>query len=391
MGAKTGRGVRRRWDTVSQSEIRAMSVECEKVGGINLAQGVCDVPLPDVVRLGAQKAMDAGCNTYTRFDGLTELRSAIAGKVKRFNGICCDPETEVVVTSGSTGAFYSACLALLEPGDEVILFEPTYGYHVSTLLAVGAKPVYVTLRGRKWDFSPEDLKRVVTDRTKGILVNTPANPSGKVFSLEELTWIADFAKENDLFVFTDEIYEYIVYGGGKHISPATLPGMAERTITISGYSKTFSITGWRVGYCVADQRWAQMIGYMHDLVYVCAPAPLQKGVADGIVALSTSDYYAQLLADLTKKRERICRTLQNIGLTPHMPEGAYYVLADVSRLPGSTGKERAMGLLKKTGVACVPGEAFFNDPSDGYSWARFCFAKTDSDLEDACRRLSELR
>ncbi len=368
-----------------------MSVECEKIDGINLAQGVCDVPLPDSVRLGAQKAMDAGCNTYTRFDGLTELRKAIAGKVRSFNGISCDPETDVVVTSGSTGAFYSACLALLEPGDEVILFEPTYGYHVSTLLAVGVQPVYVTLRGREWGFSPEDLKLVLTNRTKGILVNTPANPSGKVFTFEELTWIADFAKENDLFVFTDEIYEYIVYNGGRHISPATLPGMAERTITISGYSKTFSITGWRVGYCVADRRWAQMIGYIHDLVYVCAPAPLQRGVADGIVALGRSDYYMKLLRDLEGKRDLICRTLKEIGLVPHVPVGAYYVLADISRLPGRTGKERSMWLLDKTRVACVPGEAFFHNADDGYSLARFCFAKTTLDLNEACRCLEKLQ
>jgi aminotransferase len=387
---KIGLEVSQRCGAVSQSEIRAMSVECEKHGGINLAQGVCDVPLPDPVRRGAQKAIDDGCNTYTRHDGLAELRTAIAGKVKSFNGITCDPETEVVVTSGSTGAFMSACMALLDPGDEVILFEPTYGYHVTTLLSVGVNPVYVTLRGREWSFFPADLKLVLTDRTKGILVNTPANPSGKVFTFEELSWIADFARENDLFVFTDEIYEYIVYGGGKHISPATLPGMAERTITISGYSKTFSITGWRVGYCVADRRWAQMIGYMHDLVYVCAPSPLQRGVADGIVALAKSDYYEKLLADLTEKRDLICRTLRGVGLIPHVPYGAYYVLADVSRLAGSTSKERAMGLLRQTGVACVPGEAFFHDPSDGFQLARFCFAKTTADLQEACQRLSRL-
>jgi aminotransferase len=367
-----------------------MSVECEKFGGINLAQGVCDVPLPDPVRRGAQKAIDEGCNTYTRHDGLADLRTAIAGKVKSFNGIACDPETEVVVTSGSTGAFMSACMALLNPGDEVILFEPTYGYHVTTLLSVGVRPVFVTMRGRGWNFSPDELKRVLTDRTKGILVNTPANPSGKVFSFEELTWIADFARENDLFVFTDEIYEYIVYGGGKHISPASLPGMAERTVTISGYSKTFSITGWRVGYCVADRRWAEMIGYMHDLVYVCSPAPLQRGVAEGIVALEKSDYYSKLLSDLTEKRDRICQTLQSVGLTPHIPAGAYYVLADVSRLPGESSKEKAMDLLRRTGVACVPGEAFFHEGSQGYSLARFCFAKTTTDLEEACQRLSRL-
>ena len=270
---------------IAQSEIRAMTIECARVGGINLAQGVCDTELPLPVGQGAKEAIDAGINSYTRYDGLKELRYAIANKMKDYNGIDTDPESEIIVSAGSTGAFYCACLALLNSGDEVILFEPYYGYHINTIHAAEAVPTYVGLKAPDWTFSPEDLERVVTPRTKGIMINTPANPSGKVFTRTELEWIAEFADRHDLFVFTDEIYEYFLYDGRKHISPASLPGMAERTITISGYSKTFSITGWRIGYTVSHAKWAQMIGYLNDLIYVCAPAPLQMGVAKGILEL----------------------------------------------------------------------------------------------------------
>ncbi len=373
---------------IVQAEIRAMSIECEKVGGINLAQGVCDTEVPLPVRRGAQVAVDQGINSYTRFDGLTELREAIARKMRDYNGITADPETEITVSAGSTGAFYCACLALLNPGDEVILFEPYYGYHVNTLLAVEAVPSYVTMRPPDWTFMQEDLERAMTPRTKGIMINTPANPSGKVFNRIELEWIADFASRHDLFVFTDEIYEYFLYDGRCHLSPASLPGMAERTITISGFSKTFSITGWRIGYSVSHARWAQMIGYMNDLIYVCAPSPLQYGVAVGIEELKP-EFYRELSAAYAKKRNRICNALEKAGLPPCVPQGAYYVLANVSRLPGATSKEKAMYLLCKTGVASVPGEAFFHG-EDGANLVRFCFAKTDAELDEACRRIERL-
>ena len=258
---------------IVQSEIRVMSVECERIKGINLAQGICDTPVPEVVREGARNAMDRGINSYTRAEGLADLRRAVAEKMRRFNSLDCDPETEVIIHSGSTGAFYASCLALLNPGDEVILFEPFYGYHLNTLTAVEVKPVFVTLQAPDWQFRPQDLEAVVTPRTRAIMINSPANPSGKVFTRQELEWLADFARRHDLFVFTDEIYEYFIYEG-SHISPATLPGMRERTITISGYSKTFSITGWRIGYIICDRKWAQSIAYFHDLIYVCAPALL---------------------------------------------------------------------------------------------------------------------
>ncbi len=378
----------KRYEWVLQSEIRNMSIECDRMGGINLSQGVCDTEVPLVVRQGAQEAMDKGVNTYTRYDGLDELREAIAVKQERFTGMKVDSQREIIVSGGATGALYCACLALLNPGDEVILFEPYYGYHVSTLVATQGVPVYVRTLPPDWGFGYEDLERARTERTRAIMVNTPSNPSGKVFSRAELEIIARFAEDHDLFVFTDEIYEHFVYDGLKHIPPATLPGMAERTITISGLSKTFSITGWRIGYCLCDAKWAQTIGYFNDLVYVCAPAPLQMGVARGLLELEP-DYYRKLSVEYRDKRDKVCDALVGAGLQPYSPCGAYYILADISRLPGETSKERAMHLLRKTGVACVPGEAFYHDDA-GESLARFCYAKDNAVLDEACFRLARL-
>jgi aminotransferase len=379
-------GERHTW--VMQSEIRNMSIECDRVKGINLSQGVCDLEVPTAVLQGAKAAMDAGFNTYTRYDGLAELRQAIAHKQKRFTGMEADPETEIIVSAGATGAFYCACLALLNPGEEVILFEPYYGYHISTLVATQAVPVYVRMEPPDWTFSDQDLEKVLSPKTRGIMINTPANPSGKVFTRKELERLAAFAAQHDLFVFTDEIYEHFVYDGNSHIPPATLPGMKERTITISGLSKTFSITGWRVGYSICDAKWAQTIGYFNDLVYVCAPAPLQIGVARGLMDLGR-DYYETLAREYVDKRDKICAALSRAGLTPCQPQGAYYVLADLSRIPGEGSKEKAMNLLRLSGVACVPGEAFYHDEA-GENLARLCFAKEDIVLDEACRRLEKL-
>lgn len=380
--------ISRKASRIIQAEIRSMSIECERVNGINLAQGVCDTEVPLPVRRGAQMAIDEGVNSYTRYDGIAELRHAIARKMKTYNGIDANPENEIVVSSGSTGSFYCACLALLNPGDEVILFEPYYGYHINTLLAADAVPVYVRMQAPDWTFDPSDLEKIVTPRTRGIMINTPANPSGKIFTREELERIADFARRHDLFVFTDEIYEYFLYDGRKHISPATLPGMSERTITISGLSKTFSITGWRIGYSISNAKWAKMIGYINDLVYVCAPAPLQLGVAKGLVELD-SNYYSNLRKDYSKKRNMICSVLKRVGLTPSIPQGAYYILADVTNLAGKTSKDKAMHILSKTGVASVPDEAFFSSPIEKH-FVRFCFAKDDRELAEACKRLEKL-
>jgi len=382
------RQINQRMAALAHSEIRAMTQACIQAKGLNFAQGVCDTPAPPIVLRAAAEAMEQGKNVYSRFDGLSELRQAIAKKLAQYNGIMADPETDVTVSAGATGSFHCACLALLNPGEEVILFEPYYQYHVSALSAVESVPVPVKMRAPDWTFSVSDIERALTPRTRAIVVNSPGNPSGKVFSRQELESIAGLAQEHDLFVFTDEIYEYFLYDGRTHVSMATLPGMADRTITIGGYSKTFSITGWRIGYSVAAARWAQAIGAMNDLLYVCAPTPLQAGVAAGIRELPDS-FYRDLSHDYQRKRDRFCLALTNAGLTPSIPQGAYYVLADTSRLPGTTGKERAMFLLDKIGLASVPGEAFFSGP-EGRDFMRFSYAKIDADIDDACRRIARI-
>jgi aminotransferase len=373
---------------LAQSDIRAMTLACAKVKGINMSQGVCDTPVPPIVIQAAKAAMDRGHNIYSRFDGISELRQAIASKLASYNRITADPETNITVSAGATGSFQATCMALLNPGDEVILFEPFYAYHVQAILAVEAVPRYVTMQAPEWTFDIQELERAITPKTKALVVNTPGNPSGKVFTRKELEQIAEVACRHDLMVITDEIYEYFVFDGREHISVATLPNMADRTITIGGYSKTFSITGWRIGYSVAEATWAKAIGAMSDVLYVCAPTPLQYGVAAGIRELSDS-FYVGLAKEHQQKRDRFCRALEKASLPPCVPQGAYYVLADVSRLPGKTGRERAMYLLDKTGIAGVPGEAFFDGP-EGNRFMRFCMAKTDDDLEQASVRIEKI-
>ena len=373
---------------VVQSEIRAMTAACDAMGGVNLAQGVCDTEVPEVVAEGANRAIRNGLNIYTRMDGIERLRRAIAAKAERTLGIAVDPDREVLVTSGVTGAFQAAAMALLNPADEVLLFEPFYGYHASTLRAIRAKAVPVALGAPDWGLDIAAVRAAITPKTRAMLINTPSNPAGKVFLREELEALAEIAEEFDLFVFTDEIYEHFIYGGVKHISPATLPGMRERTILMSGFSKTFSVTGWRVGYLIADAKWVPSIGYFHDLTYVCAPAPLQQGCADGVERLGT-DFYEGLAREHQLKRTMIVDALRDAGIQPHVPDGAYYVLASAENLPGATAAEKARALLAKTGVASVAGSAFFR-PGKGEDLLRFCFAKMDKDLAEACRRLRAL-
>jgi aminotransferase len=370
---------------IIQSEIRSMSVECDRIGGVNLAQGICDTELPDSVAQGVVQAIHDGHNIYTRLDGIASLRRAIAAKLAEYNGLTVDPDSEVLVTAGATGAFYAAGLALLNPGDEVLIFEPFYGYHVSTLISLRVQPVVVPLAAPNWQLDLGALRRSITPRTRALVLNTPANPSGKVFTLNELQSIATLAIEHDLFVFTDEIYEYFLFDGARHISVATLPGMAERTITISGFSKTFSITGWRVGYLAASSQWLPSIGYFHDLTYVCSPAPLQHGAAAGLLKL-TDSFYKQLAAEYQMKRDQLCHALTKAGLTPSIPSGAYYVLADASRIKGETAASKARNLLAATGVAAVAGSAFFSQ-GVGEKALRFCFGKKKNDLDRACDAL----
>ncbi len=370
---------------ITQSEIRSMTVECDRVGGVNLAQGVCDTELPAAVKQGAIRAIEDGHNIYTRLDGIALLREAISRKLAHYNHLTADPQSQVLVTSGATGALYATCLALFNPGDEIILFEPFYGYHLNTLLSLRLQPVLVPMETGTWAVNPADLRRAITPRTRAIIVNTPSNPSGKVFTRAELERISALAIEHDLFVLTDEIYEYFLYSGAGHISPATLPGMAERTVTISGFSKTFSITGWRIGYLAADPQWLPAIGYFHDLTYVCSPSPAQYGAAAGLASLPDS-FYTELAADHRQKRDLLCDALTAAGLTPSIPDGAYYVLADATPIPGETAREKARALLARTGVAAVAGSAFFGK-GRGEHILRFCFAKKQPDLERACHQL----
>ncbi len=377
-----------------QSEIRAMTVACSDAGGINLAQGVCDTDPPHPVVEAAIEAIRSGQNIYTRLDGIAPLREAIAQKLASFNGLPVDPQTQLLVTSGATGAMNAALLALLNAGDECVVLEPFYGYHVSTLRAMRAVPIATPLTGPEFALDADRLRAAITPRTRAIILNSPSNPSGKVFSRSELEALAEIAIEHDLFVFTDEMYEYFIYDGAQHISLATIPGMAERTITISGFSKTFSVTGWRLGYLAASERWLPAIGYFHDLIYVCAPSPLQHGAAAGLLQLPQS-FYTELAEEYHGKRDALCTSLTRAGLTPSIPTGAYYVLADSARIPGADAKQKARRLLADTGIAAVAGSAFFATDSGGVNpgenLLRFCFAKKHDELAEACRRLDAYR
>jgi aminotransferase len=370
-----------------------MSVACTAVNGINLAQGVCDTDPPHVVVEAAIAAIHEGHNIYARADGIAPLRAAIAGKLAHFNRLTVDPATQVLVTTGATGALHAALLALLDPGDECVVFEPFYGYHVSTLLSQRVVPVIVPLAHGTWAIDFDRVRAAITPRTRALILNTPSNPCGKVFTLHELEQLAEIAIAHDLFVFTDEMYEYFIYDGVRHTSIATLPGMAERTITISGFSKTFSVTGWRLGYLAADARWIPAIAYFHDLTYVCAPSPLQYGALAGLLQLPDS-FYADIAVEYQAKRDKLCAALTAADMTPSVPTGAYYILADARHIPGADAKAKARELLARTGVAAVAGSAFFGREKDGThrgeNLLRFCFAKKDAELEEACKRLAQL-
>jgi aminotransferase len=378
-----------RHESILQSEIRSMTIACNKAGGINLAQGICDTEAPALVRSGAREAIDKGINMYTRYDGRQELREAIAAFYRRQYAIACDPEKEIIVAAGATGAMYCAFMALLNPGDEVLVFEPYYGYHVNTLISQELIPRFVRLRPPRWSFTPEELEKAVSPRTRGIIVNTPANPCGKIFTREELEAIGAFARRHDLFVFTDEIYEHFVYDGLLHVPPMSIPGLKERTITVGGLSKTFSITGWRIGYCICDKRWAQTIGYFNDLIYVCAPAPLQIGAAKGLNGLPR-EYYRDLSRAYCRKRDKIAGALLHADIPPFIPSGSYYVLADISKMKGTTARERTLHFLEATHIATVPGNAFYHDRT-GETMARFCFAKEDHIIDEVCRRIERFK
>jgi aminotransferase len=365
-----------------------MTRECERVSGINLGQGICDLPTPPLVRDGAIAAIRENRSTYSFAEGARELRDAIAGKLLRDNGLTADPATEICVTVGASGAYTAALHALLDPGDGILLFEPYYGYHLNAARVSGLVPEFVTLSPPDFRLDERALAAAVTPKTRAVVLCSPANPSGKMFSRAELEGLARVAQERDLLVITDEIYEYIRYDGRPHLSPAAVPGLRDRTVTIMGLSKTFSITGWRLGYAVAPEPLTRAITLVNDLFYVCAPTPLQLGAAAGFNA--PQSYFDALQSGYQQKRDLICAALLQAGLPPIVPQGAYYVLAGCSRLGFSTAREAAMHLLEKTGVASIPGSAFYRGPP-GEKLLRFCFAKDDAVLEEACERLRALR
>ena len=371
-----------------QSDIRRMSRECERVNGINLGQGICDQPVPPTVKAAAIAAIEADHSAYTRLDGIDALRHRIARKMQDTNGVSCDPDGGIVVTIGSTGGFVAACLALLEPGDEVVIFAPFYGYHVNILTLCGARPRFVNLRPPDWSFDPEELRAACGPKTRLVVVNTPSNPTGKVFRQDELALIGELCARHDALALTDEIYEYILYDDHRHVSLATLPGMAERTITLSGFSKTYNMTGWRLGYAVGPVPLMEKVGVLSDLLAICAPTPLQHAL---VAAFDLPpSYYTALKRDYARKRELSLAACRDAGFAPIPPQGAYYFLMDVSRLGARDDREAAGLILERAGVATVPGSSFFPRPEDGRHLVRLCFAKQDADLEVACARLRTL-
>ncbi len=374
-----------RIEFLEQSDIRRMSRECARHDGINLGQGICPLPSPEEVLEGAAEAVREDASTYSAYEGIPELREALARKLARDNGLEIDPSEELVVTVGSTGAFACAVQGLFDPGDEFVLLEPYYGYHLNAIRAGGCTAQFVTLEPPDWELRREQLERAVGEQTRAIVVNTPGNPTGKVFSREELEVVAEVCRANDLIAVTDEIYEYFVYDDAEHVSLATLPGMRERTVTISGCSKTFAITGWRLGWAAGPEELVGPVGLVNDIHYVCAPTPLQHGVARALERLPAG-YYREMADEFERRRDFICGVLEEVGLTPYTPRGAYYVLADVSQLGFDDDRRAAMHLLREAGVASVPGSAFHaGDEPTGL--VRFCYAVEDETLERAVEAL----
>jgi len=379
-----------RFEGFEQSDIRRMTAECNRVGGINLAQGLCDVAVPPPVLEAASKALSEGRNQYSGPSGAPELRRAIARRLERDNALRADPESEIVVTSGVTGAYFCTLHALLDPGDGVLLFEPYYGYHRSIARVEGLDVRFLALDPPHAPVTEDALRAAADERTRAVVVCSPSNPSGKVFTREEIEAVGRVAAERDWLVVSDEIYEYFVYDGREHVSPGSVRELWPRTVSLMGYSKTFAVTGWRLGFAVAPTELAERIRLANDLTYICAPHPLQHGVADGIETLS-ADWYRRLAGAFESKRDRTCAALREAGLDVLEPQGSYYVLADVRARGLERGaRHAAMALLEATGVAAVPGTAFFRGP-EGDHLLRFCFAKEDPVLDEACERLRSWR
>ena len=375
-----------RTNDLFQSNIRAVTLMLKGSNGINLGQGICDMPTPEPIKHGAKRAIDEDRSIYSYYGGIDRLRSALVDKSISYNRIPVSNPDEILVTVGSTGAFVVTMFTLLNPGDEVIVFEPFYGYHVNLLKVMGAHLRYVTMTGPDWSVDFKAVESMVTDQTKAIIVN----PNGKVWSRSELERLLEIMRRHDLFGITDEIYEYLLYDGREHVSLASLPGAFERTITLSGFSKTYNMTGWRLGYAVGPEAIIDKMGLLSDLIYICAPTPLQYGVAEAFEM--DTRYFADMAKAYDEKRALMCSTLEEIGFIVPWPEGSYYVLADFSLLAGrDEGFEddvmACKTLVDRAGVGTVPGHSFYERAEDGRFFLRFCFAKELPVLEEACRRL----
>jgi aminotransferase len=365
--------------------IREMTRLAELHGAINLGQGFPDFPAPEEVKEAARRAIAEDHNQYPITWGVPAFREAIAATYVRDYAMTVDPETEICVTCGATEAMSSAFLGLLDPGDEVVVFEPFYESYGPDAILSGASLRYVTLRPPHWTFDPEELAGAIGPRTRAVVIGSPHNPTGKVFTHAELERIAALCIEHDVIAITDEIYEHITYDGAQHIPIATLPGMRERTVTISALSKTYAVTGWRVGWCVAPPPLMAGIRATHDFLTVAAATPLQLA---GVTAMALpQSYYERMRTEYRERRDVMLRVLRDAGFTADAPQGAYYVMADLSSSGQPNDVAAARWLVEEVGVAAVPGSSFFSRPELGSHLLRFAFPKKLETLEEAGRRL----
>lgn len=373
----------------TESVIREMTRLAAQHDALNLGQGMPDFQTPAEVKDAACRAIQEDHNQYAITWGAPALRRAIAAKAKRFNGIDCDPETQITVCCGATECMMATMLALVDPGDEVVVFQPYYENYAPDALLSGARPIWVNLRPPDWRFDPDELRRAFSSKTRAIILNTPNNPTGRVFTRDELSLIAGLCQEFDAYAFADEIYEHILYTDRPHISIATLPGMIDRTVTISGLSKTFSITGWRLGYCIAPPQLTAGIRKVHDFLTVGAPHPLQ--IAGAAALALPESYYDKLRADYTRRRQIFLPYLREAGFAFADPEGAYYVLVDIAPLGATDDVAFVHHLIKDIGVAAIPGSSFHSPADLGRTRIRFMFAKRDETLHQAGERLRKLK
>jgi aspartate/methionine/tyrosine aminotransferase len=373
----------------TESVIREMTRLALQYDAVNLSQGFPDFAAPAEIKRAAQDAIGADINQYAITWGAKSLRNAIAEKFERTGGFAIDPEREITVCCGSTEAMMSAMMAIINPGDEVVVFEPFYENYGPDAILSGAKPRFVKLHAPEWRFDPDELAAAFSPATKAIILNTPNNPTGKVFTRAELEEIRDLCVRWNSFAITDEIYEHMLYDGAKHISMATLDGMRERTITINALSKTYSVTGWRVGWAIASPEVSSAIRKVHDFLTVGAAAPLQEA---GAVALkSPPSYYENLAKDYLARRDRLLGILAGAGFQCFKPYGAYYIMTDISAFGFPDDVAFAKYLVKDVGVAAVPGSSFYRNPTDGRTQLRFTFCKTEKTFQAAAERLAKLK